>query len=304
MIARLSVFLLGLAGAASALAASPLPRPYLCAEGTIAVDLHLSAQAAQLRLGATYLDFQAEGPGLTHFSRTAAPAARMTLTGDSLNLSLPGGALGCAVAPDVPFNARGNEPPWDLSVAGGVAQLRQGYTSALRASGPITDAGADRFTIGDSGLTVALSRRIARDSMSGQPAPYAVSITTPDGVLRGTGGRAGALLTGIDWRVLSVDGASLPMGLAPQITFSDAQITGNAGCNRITGSAELSGEGLHLGPLATTRMACPEPAMALERRVLDALSTVTTYDFKESGDLLLRSGAQTRLQLRPVLLMP
>jgi heat shock protein HslJ len=49
--------------------------------------------------------------------------------------------------------------------------------------------------------------------------------------------------------------------------------TGSGGCNRMTGSYELSGDRLSLGQMAGTLMACTE-GMETERAFLDALGRV------------------------------
>ena len=56
------------------------------------------------------------------------------------------------------------------------------------------------------------------------------------------------------------------------------------------GRYALSGEGLRLEPGGMTMMACPDPLMAAERAILDALAKVDRFDFDAGGDLLLLSG--------------
>ena len=60
----------------------------------------------------------------------------------------------------------------------------------------------------------------------------------------------------------------------------------------------LSGEGLRLEPGGMTMMACPEPVMAAERAILDALAKVDRFDFDEAGDLLLIGGDAVLLRAR------
>lgn len=47
-----------------------------------------------------------------------------------------------------------------------------------------------------------------------------------------------------------------------------------------------------------TMMACPEPVMAAERAILDALAKVDRFDFDEAGDLLLIGGDAVLLRAR------
>ena len=72
--------------------------------------------------------------------------------------------------------------------------------------------------------------------------------------------------------------------------FPPNRLSGSTGCNRLTGTFELTGGGqLKFSPLATTRMLCPEPAAAAETRFVQALSTVKTYYVTDAA-LELRDG--------------
>jgi putative lipoprotein len=64
-------------------------------------------------------------------------------------------------------------------------------------------------------------------------------------------------------------------------------MSGSRGCNRLTGTFTLNGSALTFGPLAGTGMACPRPAMELERRFA-ALASVTGYVI--DGEVLTSKG--------------
>ena len=57
---------------------------------------------------------------------------------------------------------------------------------------------------------------------------------------------------------------------------TDGRAFGHSGCNRFTGQFELSEGKLAIGPLASTRMACPEPAMSFEISFLEALDSASS----------------------------
>ena len=72
--------------------------------------------------------------------------------------------------------------------------------------------------------------------------------------------------------------------------FPPNGLSGSTGCNRLSGTFELTGGGqLILSPLATTRMMCPEPAAAAETRFVQALGTAKTYYVTDTA-LELRDG--------------
>lgn len=60
-------------------------------------------------------------------------------------------------------------------------------------------------------------------------------------------------------------------------TFTeDGTVSGSAGCNQYNGSYTLDGDKLSIGPLTTTKMACPEPIMAQEQAFLAALQSAAS----------------------------
>ncbi|MCQ2277954.1 MAG: META domain-containing protein [Bacteroidales bacterium] len=69
-------------------------------------------------------------------------------------------------------------------------------------------------------------------------------------------------------------------------------VSGCSGCNRYFGTyeANISKGLLSLGEMNSTKMACPEPFMKLERQYLSALQKVDRYDMGEY-ELKLYQGA-------------
>lgn len=69
----------------------------------------------------------------------------------------------------------------------------------------------------------------------------------------------------------------------PEVTllFTEGRFTGHSGCNRYFASVkEEHGAGqVSVGPVGGTRMACPEPVMAVEARFLEQLGRVKQVGF-------------------------
>ncbi|MBE2223256.1 MAG: META domain-containing protein [Anaerolineae bacterium] len=92
-------------------------------------------------------------------------------------------------------------------------------------------------------------------------------------------------LAAISWLVISYNNgreAAVSPILGTELTLEfedDGNITGSAGCNRYFGPYTSSGETIQIGPLATTRALCPEPAgvMEQEQEFLAALQSAATY---------------------------
>ena len=69
--------------------------------------------------------------------------------------------------------------------------------------------------------------------------------------------------------------AAVPDGVEVTAAFEDGQVSGKGGCNRYMGPYQRDGDRIALGPLASTMMACPEPAMSVEAGFHAAASRVT-----------------------------
>jgi heat shock protein HslJ len=84
------------------------------------------------------------------------------------------------------------------------------------------------------------------------------------------------------WRLVELDGKAVPADdpqafATLQFDAVNKRVTGSGGCNRISAQYEVAGDKLHIGPLAATRMMCPQPTMGTETGFFTALGSVTSY---------------------------
>jgi heat shock protein HslJ len=94
------------------------------------------------------------------------------------------------------------------------------------------------------------------------------------------------------WTLVEVEGQPVnPAGTdrdAHLLFALPNRLTGSTGCNRLTGTFELTGgNAIRFSPLATTRMMCPDSET--EARFTKALQRVDTYLITDAA-LALRSG--------------
>lgn len=80
----------------------------------------------------------------------------------------------------------------------------------------------------------------------------------------------------------------------------NGQVSGHGGCNRFTGAYALNNDVLQIGPLAATRMACPEPAASFELSFLDALQSATTATISANILALQNNGGDRLLRLKSI----
>ena len=108
-------------------------------------------------------------------------------------------------------------------------------------------------------------------------------------------------LTGTTWIATGVNngrGGVQSVVIGNEITAifgEDGSLSGSAGCNSYSGTYEVDGENMTIGPLAVTQMFCEEPegTMEQEAEYLAALGTVATWSI--NGDQLdLRTADNSR----------
>jgi heat shock protein HslJ len=79
-------------------------------------------------------------------------------------------------------------------------------------------------------------------------------------------------LVGTEWDLEDLGGAGVLENVEATLTFPEAgKAAGDGSCNRFFGAVEISGDSIHFGPLASTRMACPDAVANQEARYLKAL---------------------------------
>lgn len=104
-----------------------------------------------------------------------------------------------------------------------------------------------------------------------------------------------------EWRVFRIDG-SPPLGEA-RVTFgADGSLAGSTGCNRFMGRADVENGLLVVsGPLAGTRMACPQEGMMRQENVLmqffEGRIAMAYHPFRNTLSL---SKGETTVVLEPV----
>jgi putative lipoprotein len=95
------------------------------------------------------------------------------------------------------------------------------------------------------------------------------------------------------WMIQTLNGSRVLIpegGKEVFITFSnDGKAIGSSGCNTFNGKAEVSGSSMKLGPMATTRMMCPEQ-MDTERDFLAALNNTASYSISGNTLSLMDAG--------------
>ncbi|CAH1674550.1 Membrane-bound inhibitor of C-type lysozyme [Hyphomicrobiales bacterium] len=104
-------------------------------------------------------------------------------------------------------------------------------------------------------------------------------------------------LTG-QWLAEDIGGGGVVDRIQTTLAFGgDGKVTGSGGCNHFTGKAEIGADTLSIGPLASTRMACPPAVMGQEQKFFNALQGVKSWTVDGNGKLSLRDAGGKQLAL-------
>ena len=203
-----------------------------------------------------------------------------------------------------PFTAVGNEPGWRLEITEDRITLEADYGTTkltMRAGVPQSVPGGRRYAGNADGrvLIVTVRDRVCEDDMTGMPRPQTVEVTMDEQALKGCGGNPATLLAGATWVVEALDTTKVVDGARVTLAFGDnGRLSGTAACNSYTATYGLSGEGLTIGPAASTRKACDPPLMAQEQTFLALLAVVNRFEIAADGALILHTSDGRTLRAR------
>jgi putative lipoprotein len=99
-------------------------------------------------------------------------------------------------------------------------------------------------------------------------------------------------LTNTYWKLIELNGAAVEPGEGRELHMilrGEDQVGGYAGCNQFTGSMTVTGDGLSVGPIASTRRMC-QNVMEQESTFLQALENAHRFDIS-GEDLAIENGA-------------
>lgn len=211
---------------------------------------------------------------------------------------------GCATVPPSdgggtePFRALGTEPFWSVTVADDRVTFEspEGPPVIMPLISSVPRGEGRRYAT--SRMTMDVVPGECSDGMSDRRYAERVTVVMDGRRLEGCGGDiiAPAGLAGTAWSIVEIDGRPVS-GQAYHLQFEQDRLSGQAGCNRFSGTFIESEGRIVAGPLMSTRMACPEPAMTHERRVLDLLGEPVSFEHPD-GDSLLLSGPSGSVRLR------
>ena len=190
------------------------------------------------------------------------------------------------------FRARGNEPGWSVTISEAAIELRM-MDGKMASVSPVPQPEKSGKTETYAGkadgkpFTLVITDALCVDNMSGMPHPKSVSVKWGELALTGCGGDPASLIQG-DWIIESINGNAVSVQPKPTLSLDDkGGLAGGGICNRFFGSYELSGEGLTIGGVGSTQMACEQALMDEEALLLKSFGMVNRFSIATNGELTL-----------------
>jgi heat shock protein HslJ len=103
------------------------------------------------------------------------------------------------------------------------------------------------------------------------------------------------------WVLTAINNDAAIIGNPPTLEFEGNQVVGNASCNTYSGSYQVKGDAIRLGPLTQTEMYCMEPegVMDQEQTYLEILEAAQRFELTENIlTIYSDSGATLTFQTR------
>ena len=207
------------------------------------------------------------------------------------------------VTADEVFIARGNEPGWILKMDGKTIAYEGDYgKTKITIPAPVARPSFNGVRHVSDRLTVDVTYASCTDGMSGLRFADTVSVMADGKQVRGCGGRTlpPESLNETTWSIVMVNQLPVLEAIPAEVRFAGGKVTGTAGCNRFNGDYSATANALTLGPIASTRMMCPEKAMAQEADFLALFSGKLAIRYSVDGSLILSNGKGNQATLRQV----
>jgi heat shock protein HslJ/membrane-bound inhibitor of C-type lysozyme len=288
-----------IAAASTGLQAAEGPVAFSC--GGEAVTVTFGDGAAEVMRGGETLAMPAAvAASGARYEAAGDPTTSFWNKGENGTLTIRGEALPLCVPAASVFTATGNEPGWRVDIAPGawlVYRPQEGDRLSVEpAPAAQTDGGTTRHVAEAGGRTITIDAtpKLCRDTMTGMPRPMTVSVAVDGRTLTGCGGAPVALLAGAEWSVTEIGGVAVPAGEPVTLLFEEkGHLAGKGPCNRYMGGFTIGGEGVALGPLGSTMMACGDETMQRERAFFDLMAKVNRFDIEDGALVLHTADGQT-----------
>lgn len=200
------------------------------------------------------------------------------------------------------YFAMGTEPGWTAEITSTTINYAGNYGETqirvpIRTTVPTP--GGIRYSGSANGQKIEVDILYAQcnDGMSDRLYRHKVALTANGTTYTGCGGAIlpPVPLDGSQWRIRQIDGTELTTDQSAKATvqFDKDRIGMTVGCNQMSGSYKATNHGLSVGPMMSTRMACPAPLDQFERSLSTLFAEPVHMRYTDKGGMeLLGKGAR------------
>ena len=203
--------------------------------------------------------------------------------------------------PEIYFTARGNEPGWILRFDEKSINFEGDYgATKIEVVKPEGRPSFNGMRYVTDRLTVDVTHAKCADVMSGQPHAETVTVLANGKEYKGCGGQKlpPESLNDTAWTIIMMDQLPVLVGIPTALRFADGRISGNGGCNSMSGTYTIKGSIIIFGDIIATEMACAEKQMVQEAKLFSLLSGEVSTRYTVDGDLILTNKNGQRATLK------
>lgn len=198
----------------------------------------------------------------------------------------------------LPYKALGTEPFWALEIYTNYMIFDHDVTVVAKDMKATSSLNGWLYT--SSNLTVGIAFTPCSDGMSEFTYKDTVTVKAGGRTFQGCGGGIvpPETLEQTQWRMLSINGEIIEPERDAKLSFDGKRMSGSIGCNRLGAEYSFDGKALLIGPVMSTRMACPDPVGAQEYALVTLLGSLQSTDFPGDGTMVLKDKAGGILVLK------
>jgi heat shock protein HslJ len=199
-----------------------------------------------------------------------------------------------------PYKALGTEPFWSLNIDRDKMRFEHEGVVSVGAKDVQARPSFNGWRYSSAKITADVTFTPCSDGMSEFTYKDTVTVMVGKREYKGCGG--GIIppekLDGTSWQIVSINGANIPSEREAMLRFEDGRISGTVGCNRLGAEYQFADRKLSVGPMMSTKMACPDPVGQQEYAFTLALGNLGSTEFPGDGTMVLTAKDGSRIVLR------
>ncbi len=191
------------------------------------------------------------------------------------------------------YKAHGTEPFWSLEASDGIMSFNDGNEVITRVMEYRATPISNGWRYVSKTVTADVEFTECSDGMSEFTYKDTVTVKAGGRTFQGCGGGIvpPETLEQTQWRILSINGEIIEPERDAKLSFDGKRMSGSIGCNRLGAEYSFKEKTLLVGPVMSTRMACPDPLGAQEYAVVTLLGALQSTDFPGDGTMVLKDKA-------------